>query len=219
MMHDLRPYYICLLPKLLLLLLCCLQMPDGAEVALLALSVAIDHPAFSTDQQVLCAAAQACKAWQLAVQQCGASSVDAELKLDQQLQKLHSFERWLRKHVHLVRSINVVDVRPVGDPLVPGYPAPPTCTLRARADAAAQLMQCALEAAIVQRTTATPAAEAATAAVVATASLVKRGSVTALNVERPQQQQQQQQRGLRLASFSTDCLFPQACWLLCQHTA
>jgi hypothetical protein len=183
----------------LLLLLCCLQLPDEAESALLALSVAIDHPAFSTDQQVLCGAAQACKAWQLAVQQCGISGTDAVIKLDQQLNKLHSFACWLPKHVHLVRSINVVDDRPVGEPPMAGYPAPSISTQRDRADAAAQLLQRALEAAAAQQhATATPTAAAAAAAIAAAAP-VNRGRAAVLDA--PKQQQQQQQQGLRLASL------------------
>uniref|UniRef100_A0A383W2P3 Uncharacterized protein n=1 Tax=Tetradesmus obliquus TaxID=3088 RepID=A0A383W2P3_TETOB len=47
------------------------EAQEAAERALLALSIAIDHPALSTDPQVLCAAAQACKDWREAVQLCG----------------------------------------------------------------------------------------------------------------------------------------------------
>jgi hypothetical protein len=199
MMHDLSLDHTWLL--LPTLLLCCLQVPDEAEVAVLALSIAIDHPAFSAYQQVLCAAAQACKAWQLAVQQCGVSSTDAVMKLDNQLQKLHSFASWLHKHMHVVRSISVFDVRPLGEPPMKGYPAPSTCTRRDRADAAAQLLQLASEAAAAQRATATTPPPQAAAAAAVSAAPVNRGTATLLEVP-----QQQQQRGLRLASFSTDCL-------------
>jgi hypothetical protein len=37
---------------------------------LLGLSIALEHPALSTDPRILCTAARACNAWREAVQQC-----------------------------------------------------------------------------------------------------------------------------------------------------
>jgi hypothetical protein len=43
---------------------------EAASRMLLGLSIALEHPALSTDPRILCAAARACNAWREAVQQC-----------------------------------------------------------------------------------------------------------------------------------------------------
>jgi hypothetical protein len=192
---------------LALMLWYCFQAPHKAQAALLALTIAIEHPAFSTDAAVLCAAACACKAWREPVQQCGVCSTAVVLKLDEELQNLDSFAGWLLQHVHLVRSISVIDIRPPYDPWggeIDSTYAPPPCTRSDRADEAAKLMQLALEAAAAQSAIAAPPPPAATAAAAAAAIPLQDAAGAAL--ESSKQQQQQQQQGLRFVSFSTDCL-------------
>jgi hypothetical protein len=57
---------------LLLLLLLRVLQPDQAALATLAVSIALSHPALSTEPRVLCAAARTCRARRQAVQQCSA---------------------------------------------------------------------------------------------------------------------------------------------------
>uniref|UniRef100_A0A383VVN3 Uncharacterized protein n=1 Tax=Tetradesmus obliquus TaxID=3088 RepID=A0A383VVN3_TETOB len=72
----------------------------------LALELALQHLALSTDPRILCTAAQACKAWQQAVQQCSACNTVVVLGPTVSLQQACSFKRWLCKHSGLVKSFS-----------------------------------------------------------------------------------------------------------------
>jgi hypothetical protein len=65
----------------------------------------LQHPLISSDPVMLCAAAQVCKAWREAVQQCGARNTGNTLSLKMPLPQLRSFAMWLPKHAALVNSI------------------------------------------------------------------------------------------------------------------
>jgi hypothetical protein len=56
---------------------CCLQ--DNPCRSLLALPIAMQHPAFGTSPQLLCKAACVCKDWRQAVQQCAARNTEVQL--------------------------------------------------------------------------------------------------------------------------------------------
>jgi hypothetical protein len=70
-------------------------------------SVALQHPAFSTNVRILCAAASTCRAWREAVQECSTCSTAVEVSLGAPLSRLCSFARWLPKHAALVSSITI----------------------------------------------------------------------------------------------------------------
>jgi hypothetical protein len=151
-----------------------LQRQAATTDCMLGLSVALDHPAISSDPKVLCAAACACKGWREAVLQSGACNTVITLDADKTLLQHCSFMQWLAKHAPLVKSITAVR-RSITS--VPG------CTVHGlqreqHVATLQQLLQQALQLA------ASPA-PAATA---------------------QQQQQQRQQRGLRLSSFTSNCL-------------
>jgi hypothetical protein len=82
-----------------------LQETRNSASQLLGLSIALDHPAFSTDAQVVCAAAQACKAWQEAVRQSSACNLVVVLSSGTPLHQLRSFASWFVDHMQLVRSL------------------------------------------------------------------------------------------------------------------
>jgi hypothetical protein len=84
-----------------------LQGAEGSVPA--ALIIALEHPAISSDPAILCAAADACKAWREAVQQCGACNTAVEVSLGAPLSRLCSFAHWLPQHVGLVKSINITE--------------------------------------------------------------------------------------------------------------
>jgi hypothetical protein len=73
---------------------------------MLALPIALEHPAVSTNPQVLCAAARACKAWREAVQQSSVCNTVVVLNKKSSIPQLRSFAAWLPKHAQLVRSIH-----------------------------------------------------------------------------------------------------------------
>jgi hypothetical protein len=76
---------------------------------MLGLSVAFAHPSISSHQKLLCAAALACKAWNVAVQQCRACNTLITIKTTAPLPWFCSFARWLPKHAPLVKSITSND--------------------------------------------------------------------------------------------------------------
>jgi hypothetical protein len=169
----------------LLLLLLRLQPQMAAVRNRLALDVALGHPALSTDPRILCAAAQACKAWQQAVQQCGACNTVVKLNTKLPLQQICSFVRWLRKHAGLVKSFTAkaAEQAPHGmDKL----------QWQHHIDAAQLLLQQAMELAVGKPAAAFSAAAAAAAAPAA----ASQGAVL--------QHTQQQQSAMRLASFSSN---------------
>jgi hypothetical protein len=100
---------------LLLLLLHVSQ--HAAAMRLLAISVALQHPALSTNPHTLCAAARVCRDWRRAVHQSGARNTVVHLNLglrpgaqttdSADIDKACSFASWMCKHGPLVRSITV----------------------------------------------------------------------------------------------------------------
>jgi hypothetical protein len=81
------------------------QAKPAADKILLAMRIAVEHMAVSTDPKVLCAAARTCKGWREAVQQCGACNTVVVLSHKNTLQQLDSLAEWLVNHAGLVRSI------------------------------------------------------------------------------------------------------------------
>jgi hypothetical protein len=68
---------------MLLLLLLLLDAVQGTPPSsLLAVRVALDHPALSSEQRVLCAAACVCRDWRQAVQQCGVRNTHVQFFLE-----------------------------------------------------------------------------------------------------------------------------------------
>jgi hypothetical protein len=178
--------------------------------ALFGLSIAVDHPAFNSSPQVLCAAARACKAWREAVQQCHACNTAVRLNSSAyaQLQHQTSFRNWLHKHAALVKSISI-HARPLQ---LRGSPNEELDFGRTEQDYAAEsLLQQAMQmlsvqphgpsssaAALAPVTAARNAAAAA--AVTATAGAVSTldaGSTTCAQQQQQQQQQQQRWRQLQ----------------------
>jgi hypothetical protein len=78
---------------------------DLADRTLMGLYIAIDHPAFSSSPQIMCAAAPVCKAWREAVQQCSVCNMTVIYNPLLLLQQPHSFVQWLPKHAALVKHI------------------------------------------------------------------------------------------------------------------
>jgi hypothetical protein len=78
----------------------------------MAMQIALEHPALSTDPQILCAAAKACRSWRDAVQRCGSSSTAVVLNTHATLQQLCSFARWLPRHASLVNSLTFETPKP-----------------------------------------------------------------------------------------------------------
>jgi hypothetical protein len=91
-----------LLSRSLLLLL---QGQAAAHSALLGLPIALHHTALNTDYTVLCRAAQVCKCWRAAVQQCAARDLKVELNTSASPAHLRGFPDWLSKHACFVSSI------------------------------------------------------------------------------------------------------------------
>jgi hypothetical protein len=149
---------------------------------MLALKLALEHPALSTHPKVLCAAACACKAWREAVQQCSACNTDVVIDLHSSLLQLRSFSSWLRNHAGLVRRISISNSyrRYTAATRIHGLQA------EDHYRTAFGLLQQALQ------TVAATAAQSAAAA------------AGALAGQTPQQQQQQQ--ALRMSSYRSGCL-------------
>jgi hypothetical protein len=82
---------------------CDMPLQAAADQSLLALSVALAHPAISADPSLLCAVAHACKAWRHAVQQCSTCNTVIVINSDATLPWLCSFARWLPQHARLVK--------------------------------------------------------------------------------------------------------------------
>jgi hypothetical protein len=195
-----------------------LPLQEVADKNLLALTIALDHPALSADPEVLCAAARACKAWREAVQQCGVCNTVVCLH-DITAGQMQSFSQWLPKHAPLVMTIRARAKRfPYS---APGSEKPWECDLAA----AQQLLHTALQLAAVgpaarppaapglaaiaaqqQATAATAAALPCTASAAAAAAAEPAAAPSSTLIIQQQQQQppQQQQPGLRLTSFATN---------------
>jgi hypothetical protein len=157
------------------------MQPQDMPSHLLALSVALEHPTFSADPQVLCAAAQTCKTLQQAVRQRSTCSMAVVLGPTAPLHQLRSFASWMAGHSHLVSSITTnkeINTQSLKVTRAIEY--------QCNVIMAQQLLEQGLQGA------AEPAAAAAGA-------LHADDSVAA-----PPQQQQQQQLLLQLASFSCD---------------
>jgi hypothetical protein len=97
-----------LLSPLLLRLL--LPHWQAAARAVLALSVALNHPELSTTPQILCAAACTCRSWREAVQQCRACNTVIKIGPNTPLLQLSSFAKWLPQHAALVKSIELLGI-------------------------------------------------------------------------------------------------------------
>jgi uncharacterized membrane protein len=93
-----------MLPALLLLMLL-LPCQVAVHAALLELPIALSHTALNTDFKILCRAAQVCRSWRDAVQQCTARNVAVELNTLSGRANLQGFSKWLCKHARLVSSI------------------------------------------------------------------------------------------------------------------
>jgi hypothetical protein len=78
----------------------------------MAKQIALEHPALSTDPQMLCAAAKTCKGWRDAVQHCGIGNTAVVLDTHAPLQQLCSFARWLPPHAWLVNSLTLKSPEP-----------------------------------------------------------------------------------------------------------
>uniref|UniRef100_A0A383VWU3 F-box domain-containing protein n=1 Tax=Tetradesmus obliquus TaxID=3088 RepID=A0A383VWU3_TETOB len=168
---------------------------EAASTALLGLSIALEHPAASTDPRVLCAAARSCRAWREAVQQCPAHNTAVVLNTKKPVQQLQGFGQWLPKHAALVKSITAMTTafdRGGGQAALGTGEA-----WQSHLAAAQELLQQALQAAaeVPSTHTAASAAAAVAAAVLPASSDAGVSSST----QRPQQQQ-----GWRLASVSSD---------------
>jgi hypothetical protein len=183
---------------LLLLLHVLLQREWIPPSSLLALPIALEHPALSTSPHVLCAATAVCKDWRQAVHQCAACNTDVKLKLNQVpvtteaaafqlLPKLTSFAGWLAKHGGLVRSLTIGSWEPRDENTT-------TVLSQVAVPLLCQAMQLAAATCSMHpRTTVGPTAATESAAAAA-----------AVVAGRAAQQHQQQPPGLRLASFSSD---------------
>jgi hypothetical protein len=147
-----------------------------------ALPIALQHPLISSDSGMLCAAAQACKGWREAVQQCGARNTCITLDLMMPLSQMHSFAQWLHKHAALVNSIEAKLGCLPDD--VDGLPT------ALHVDEAQRVLHRALQLAGTMPAPPTAAVSSTTAAVAASV-----GSSTGA--------EQQQQQGWRLARFSS----------------
>uniref|UniRef100_A0A383W7L2 RNI-like protein n=1 Tax=Tetradesmus obliquus TaxID=3088 RepID=A0A383W7L2_TETOB len=147
------------------------------DIVMPALSIALQHPALSTHQHVICAAARACKAWREAVRHCSACNTAITLNPEAPLPQLCSFSQWLTKHAPLVKSITATFDN---ESFESGMSRMPELQWQQHLAVAQQLLQLAL-----QLASSAERPEAATAS---------------------QQQQQQQQACLRLSSFSSNCL-------------
>uniref|UniRef100_A0A383VY15 F-box domain-containing protein n=1 Tax=Tetradesmus obliquus TaxID=3088 RepID=A0A383VY15_TETOB len=155
-------------------------LPHPAEFKhRLAIDLALQHPALSTDPRILCRAAQTCKAWQQAVQQCNACNTVVVLGPAISLQQVCSFKRWLFQHPGLLKSLtaNVCYVR----------------HQEHHAEAVLALLQQAMQQALW-----TPAAAAAAAPPPAAGNKTQQTDGQQLH------RQQQQQQQLRIASFTSN---------------
>jgi hypothetical protein len=157
--------------------------------------VALEHPALSSKQQVLCAAACVCRDWRQAVQQCGIRNTHVQLNLGRAggiggsatadvLYSLASFSSWLSKHSALVSSMAI------------SHWSAGRCgcsweTIAAVNAAAAQLLRPAMHLAAVS---------SSVTATVPTATREAAASVAGQDRQQPHQQLP----GLRLDSFSSD---------------
>jgi hypothetical protein len=86
-----------------------MPLQDAVDNSLLGLSVAFAHRSISSHHKLLCAAALACKAWNVAVQQCRACNTVITINTTAPLPWFCSFARWLPKHAPLVKSITSND--------------------------------------------------------------------------------------------------------------
>jgi hypothetical protein len=160
--------------------ICIATQPQDMPSQLLALSIAIEHPTFSADPQVLCAAAQACKTLQQAVRQRRTCNLAVVFGPTAPLHQLPSFANWMAGHSHLVSSITT-NKEPTGD---------------FNAERDFQYQTSVVKAQVVLERALQGAADAAAAAAA--------GEVHADDAGATPPQQQQQQLQLRLASFSTN---------------
>jgi hypothetical protein len=83
------------------------QQPGDSCSQLLALSIAMEHPACSTHPAIICAATQTCKALQAAVRNCSTCNTEVVLRPEATLHQLRGFASWLIDHVQLVRSVTI----------------------------------------------------------------------------------------------------------------
>jgi hypothetical protein len=178
------------------LLFACLQEPRNSTSQLLGLSIALDNPAFSTDVKVLCAAAQACKAWQEAVRDCRACNSVVVLGPGAPVHQLRSFASWFVDHMQLVRSLTST----ARHSTLPDHRTPEGMSELIDSVmhevTATRLLQSALQLSLV------PAAYSTTCAAAAEPSAEPHADDAAGT----RQQQQQMQHLLRLSSFSSDHL-------------
>jgi hypothetical protein len=187
---------------LLLLLLLLDVAQDSPPSSLAAFPIALDNPALSSNQQVLCTAACVCRDWREAVQQCCVRNTHVQLNLGRAgyeggssadvQSRLGSFASWLSKHSALVNSMTITHS-------ATGWRGSSTETDADVHEAAAQLLLPAM-----QRAAAGCSVTATTMpAAIAKAAAASDAGQNGLQQQQHHQQQQQHQPGLRLDSFSS----------------
>uniref|UniRef100_A0A383W678 F-box domain-containing protein n=1 Tax=Tetradesmus obliquus TaxID=3088 RepID=A0A383W678_TETOB len=192
-----------------------MQNHEGTpDSSLLALPIAVEHPAISSSPKVLCAAACVCKDWRQAVQQCAARHTDVHLRLGTvefqhswaaalaavnrhqallpaDLQsKLAGFASWMAKHGPLVRSL-----------ILHPWGSLKSDTVAAVREEAVQLLRIAMQ----QAAACCCVHPATTAELSAAANTTAAAAAAAVPVARSAEPHSSSSSlGLRLASFSSD---------------
>jgi hypothetical protein len=184
----------------LLLRACCLQAAQDAAGQLMAMQIALEHAALTTDPQIMCAAAKACRSWRDAVQQCGIGNTAVVLNTHAPLQQLCSFARWLPQHALLVNSLTLTTPKRYLSRF-----KDESAACEDHMHAAQHVLQQALQlAAVVPAVSAVPSPLSTTAAATRIAATAARAATACLAGDatvQPVVQHMRAPRGLQLACF------------------